>query len=372
MTPFLLSGFYFFYFALIAVHVIFLPKVLNLIGYSFIELSIIMAAAPLIRFLSPFLFVKYIKLTRTVFITALFLGIGASLMVYVTIDDFWPIFFVALVLGFSLSLVLPYVELIALEHIPKERYGKVRLYGSVGFIVVSLVLVEFITNPYNAIHFLVMTTVMIALFGYLLVTVVHKEVHSDQDDAQGGLTLFMRDKNLWISLFLMQLAFMPFYNFFFIHETAHGLSNQTTIYLWTLGVICEIGMLYYQGPLFHRFHMIDLLMVSTMITVVRWFMLFAFPENVALLAIAQAMHAFSFGLYHSAAIRYLYTIYENKKLAQQFFAGIAYGFGGLVGTVIAGLWYDFSAQSVYLYASAMTLIAWWLMLRHKRGERQGH
>ena len=48
---------------------------------------------------------------------------------------------------------------------------------------------------------------------------------------------------------------------------------------------------------------------------------------------------FSFTFYHSSVIIYLYTLYENKKLAQQFMYGVAYGFGGFIGALIAGAVY---------------------------------
>ena len=372
MMAFTLAGFYFFYFALVAVHVIFLPKVLNLIGYSFIDLSIIMAASPLIRFLSPFLFVKYIKLSKNIFIFALVLTIASTLFVYVVIDNFWMLLIVALFLGFGVSLVLPYVEVIALEYIAHDRYGKVRLFGSIGFIVVSLVLVEYLDDPYNAIHFLVLTAVCIAIFGLWVLSFVDHGVKEQKSQNPEGLEIFFRDKYLWISLFLMQLAFMPFYSFFFIHETAHGLSAQMTIYLWSFGVICEIFMFNYQGPLFEKFTLINLLLFATFITVIRWLILYLFPENVILLAISQALHAFSFGLYHSVAIRYLYTLYTNKALAQQFFMGIAYGLGGLLGTIASGIWYELSSETLYLFAALMTLLAYLLLVKHKNRELISH
>lgn len=369
---FALAGFYFFYFALIAVHVIFLPKVLNLIGYSFIDLSIIMAASPLIRFLAPFLFVKFIKLSKEVFIFALMVTITSTLFVYIAIDNFWMLLIVALFLGFGISLVLPFVEVIALEYIPHARYGKVRLFGSIGFILVSLVLVEYIDNPYNAIHFLVLTAVCIALFGLWVLSFVDHGIKEQKTEVSEGLEMFFKDKYLWMSLFLMQLAFMPFYSFFFIHETAHGLSSQMTIYLWSFGVICEIFMFNYQGPLFEKFSLIHLLIFATFMTVIRWMILFMFPENVMLLAISQALHAFSFGLYHSVAIRYLYTLYTNKALAQQFFMGIAYGLGGLLGTIASGIWYELSPETLYLFAAAMTLFALGFLMRHKNLEILNH
>lgn len=49
-----LSAFYFFYFAAVGVYVMFLPKVLLDIGYSTTDIGIVLALAPLMRFLTPF------------------------------------------------------------------------------------------------------------------------------------------------------------------------------------------------------------------------------------------------------------------------------------------------------------------------------
>jgi PPP family 3-phenylpropionic acid transporter len=69
MLFFNLSAFYFFYFATVGVYVIFLPKVLHDIGYGAFDIGIILALPPLMRFLTPFLFLKYIKLDQKMFKT---------------------------------------------------------------------------------------------------------------------------------------------------------------------------------------------------------------------------------------------------------------------------------------------------------------
>lgn len=68
----------------------------------------------------------------------------------------------------------------------------------------------------------------------------------------------------------------------------------------------------------------------------------------------QSIHAFSFGLYHSAVIMYLYTLYENKKLAQQFMYGVAYGLGGFIGAFVAGAVYG---EYLFLFSALFSLIS---------------
>jgi PPP family 3-phenylpropionic acid transporter len=89
MLFFNLSAFYFFYFAAVGVYIIFLPKVLHDIGYGTFDIGIIFALAPLMRFITPFLFLKHIKLDQKVFKIALFLSIISSVSFYLTIENFF-------------------------------------------------------------------------------------------------------------------------------------------------------------------------------------------------------------------------------------------------------------------------------------------
>jgi PPP family 3-phenylpropionic acid transporter len=361
-----IAGFYYFYFSFIGVNVIFFPKVLSLIGYSDIELSIIMAAAPLVRFVSPFIFGNRIHLTRKIFQIALFSVLISSILMYLAIDDFYALFISAVALGFAMSLVLPYVELMALEYIDKAVYGKVRLFGSVGFVVVALVLKEFMDNPYHSLYFFMGIGVLILLFGLWTLKLVTQELGTKSTTTQTAPFKLRNYTYLWISLFLMQLAFMPFYNFFTIYETALGISLTTTVYLWIAGVLFEIVMLYYQGIFFKRFTLIDMLIFSTFVTAIRWGLVYFFPTNIGVLYFAQSLHAFSFALYHSVAIRLLFELYDQPKVAQQFFSGLSYGLGAFLGSIIAGFIYDYNPSIVFLYAALMTLLATYLLILQRK------
>jgi len=63
----LLSLFYYFYFSIVGIYIIFLPKVLSGVGYDAREIGIIYAASRLVRFILPFLFIKGLTLNARVF-----------------------------------------------------------------------------------------------------------------------------------------------------------------------------------------------------------------------------------------------------------------------------------------------------------------
>ena len=133
-----LSLFYFAYFSLVGVYVMFMPEALTGFGYSKLEVGIIYAIAPLIRFLLPFIFKYYVQLTPKIYLLALLFTFIASLLLMGSVYDFYLYLFSNAILGAAMGIILPYVETISLQRLSKKMYGKIRLWGSVGFILIAL------------------------------------------------------------------------------------------------------------------------------------------------------------------------------------------------------------------------------------------
>jgi PPP family 3-phenylpropionic acid transporter len=314
--------------------------------------------APLMRFLTPFLFLKHIKLDQFVFKGALFVSVLCSGLFYFTINNFYTFMITNAILGACLSLILPYLEVTAIQVLGKDKYGKSRLYGSIGFMLISLILARFLSEPIVAIHYYLALNILTVVFALLLLK--YDDLSHDEKASNKSFSFF-KYWPFWVSLFLMQLSFGGFYNFFTIYETAQGISLEMTSYLWSFGVICEIIILYFQAPLLKK-NLLNIIKFCISITVIRWFLLFLFPDNLTLTFLTQSLHAFSFGLYHSSVIIFLYTLYDNKKLAQQFMYGVAYGLGGFVGALIAGWGYG---DNLFLYSAIFSLLSL-LFLFNKR------
>ena len=349
MLFFNLSAFYFFYFAAVGVYIIFLPKVLHDIGYITFDIGIIFALAPLMRFITPFLFLKHIKLDQKMFKSALYISVFSSACFYLTIENFFLFMINNAILAACLSLILPYLEVTAISTLGKEKYGKSRLYGSIGFMIISLVLAKFLTQPFIAVHYYLVLNILTVIFALLLLKYDVQKIENENNEPFS----FLKYWPFWMSLFFMQMSFGGFYNFFTIYETEHNISLEMTSYLWSFGVICEILMLYFQAPLLKN-NLLNLIKICVGITIFRWFLLYLYPDSLGITFFTQSLHAFSFGLYHSTVIIYLYTLYENKKLAQQFMYGVAYGLGGFIGAFIAGAVYG---EFLFLYSALFALLS---------------
>ena len=359
-----LALFYFFYFALVGVYVIFMPKVLLSFAYSKSEIGIIYAAAPFMRFLIPFLFRRFIALDHRIFLIALFLVLSGALIFLGTIESFWLYLCANLLFGAAMGVILPYVETISLHRLSKSRYGKVRLYGSIGFTAIALWLGRALTVPYEALYYLTVMALFTLLSGSI-VACLDREARLETLEENRSFVL-MHYPWFWLSLFLMQLSFGGFYSFFTIYETAHGISLEMTSWLWSFGVLCEIVMLYFQGPLLQR-NLLTILKAATLITALRWLILYLYPDSLPLTFASQSLHAVSFALYHTAAISYVFTLYTQKKLAQQFLLGIAFGLGGSAGALLAG---EIYGESMFLVEALIALVAFVALFGHSRRKSQ--
>ena len=359
-----LALFYLFYFSLVGVYVIFMPKVLLSFGYSKAEIGIIYAAAPFMRFLIPFVFRRFITLDHRVFLISLVLTLIGSLIFLGTIENFWRYLIANLLFGAAMGISLPYVEAISLHRLSKSRYGKVRLYGSIGFTAIALWLGKVLTIPYEALYYLVTMAFLTLLSGAIIAHIDRDtEIETLEENRSFSLLLYPW---FWLSVFLMQVSFGGFYGFFTIYETAHGVSLEVTSWLWSFGVLCEIVMLYYQAPLLQK-NLLVILKAATLITAIRWLILYLFPDSLPLTFASQSLHAVSFALYHTAAISYVLTLYTQKKLAQQFFLGIAFGLGGSVGALLAGQIYG---EYMFLIEAIIALLAFVALFGHTQRKKE--
>ena len=354
MAQLLISGFYLFYFALVGVYIIFLPKMLLGSGFSAFEVGIIYSAAPFMRFLLPFVFWHFVELSHSVYKISLAVTLLTTLLFYITIDSFTLYLIANLIFGASMGVALPFVEIIALRVISKERYGKVRLWGSVGFTLIALWLGKTLTTPKEGLLYLSAMALATMVFGYLVIR-YDTEIKSTKGiKEQNSDFSLMRYWAFWLSAFLLQVSFGGFYNFFTIYETAHGISLETTSYLWSFGVLCEIVLFYYQGPLLKR-NLLTLLKLTITSTIIRWALLYLYPDSMTIAYLSQSLHAFSFALYYTVVISYVYSLYTQKRLAQQFLLGLSFGLGGSVGALLAGWIYDMSSDMLFGIESIVAL-----------------
>jgi PPP family 3-phenylpropionic acid transporter len=162
------------------------------------------------------------------------------------------------------------------------------------------------------------------------------------------------------SSFLMIAAHASLYVYYSLYLAQIGYSNSLIGLMWSIGVIAEIVFFFYQAPIFHRFGIRSMLVASLLIAVGRFLMIGFGAESVAVLVVAQVLHAATFGVHHSASVATMQRWFSGPLQArgQALFISISYGLGGTFGgLLLSGLWDTFGPQAIYSMAAALSLAA---------------
>ena len=240
------------------------------------------------------------------------------------------------------------------------HYGRVRLWGSVGFIV--LVTLSGYALDWQGIELMP----WIALLMLVMVTSVtfslHEEPatqHAQPSNSVRELLSLKSVLSFFASTFLMIAAHSSLYVYYSLYLSDMGYSKSVIGLMWSLGVIAEILFFFYQAPLFRRFGVRKLMLFSLGIAVIRFLMIGWGAQSLAILLVAQVLHAATFGVHHSASVATLQRWFAGPLQArgQALYISISYGLGGTVGgLLLSACWDTFGARWVYVLAAIMSFL----------------
>ena len=312
-----------------------------------------------------------VKLLRISAAVALF----ASLGLWVPGSAWW-IAFVLLLLFTHTSSMMSLTEA-AMAHLVAGdwgRYGKVRLWGSAGFMVTVFAAGAWF-EAYGMGSFpgwTVLTLAGVLLCTWWLPNVRETAHHEAREKVPIGDAL-RRPIVRWFfaSLLFHVMAHFSIYGFLSLYLDSLGYSKATIGALWAVSVIVEIAWFYAQGRLIARFSMEKWLVVCAAATVVRMAMTAGLGGWLAALYLAQVLHALTFATHHTACIALVSKHFPGRLRGrgQALFTVTGYGFGGVLGVLaggaIAARW---GFEAMFAAAAVLGLLALACALRVRRLE----
>lgn len=361
-----LSGFYFFYFALLGSVAPFLSLYFDHLGFSAERIGELVAIPMLMRCLAPNLWGWLGDSTGQ---RLLIVRVGALC----TLLSFGLIFFdksyawLALVMAlhaFFWHAVLPQFEVITLAHLSHQasRYSQIRLWGSIGFIVAVVGLGAMFERVGLDAYPLAVIAVMAGIvISSAWVPNAAPEQRSEPDGQGGFVRQLCRPGVLafFVCVGLMQVSHGPYYTFLSIHLEALGYGRGTIGLLWALGVVAEILLFLVMAALLARFSLRQVLIASFVLAAIRWLLLGALADHLVVLLIAQLMHAATFGSFHAAAIHFVQRSFGHRQQGQgqALYATLA-GVGGALGALYSGYsWASLGPFWTFGIASLAALVA---------------
>ena len=358
---------YFAYFGILGLIVPYLSVFLDGRHYSSMEIGEILAIFTATKIIGPTLWAMLAdKSGKQLSIIQLGSGLAlASFTLLFWMKGYWPVTFALALFSLFWTAILPQLEVMTMTSIRRSAkiYARIRLWGSVGFIVLAVlagkVIEKYSSEAFTYIGWLILLALFLSSLRLKQPRAVSKK--SREDSSLIAKLLLPSFVLFFISGLLLQISFGPYYSFFalFLRDLAYP-SYAVGLFI-SLGVVAEIGVFFVAGRLYQLFGVRILISFSLFITAVRWHITGSFADNAYLLFIAQLMHAASFGLYHSASIQFLQQHFQSNQQnrGQAIYIAGVYGVGGAIGAYLSGyLWKDGSgALQSFEFAAVTCLIA---------------
>ena len=399
-----LKLYYFTYFATLGAFSPYFGPFLQARGFSALQLSLLMSIWYAARALAPNLWnigvaqsalpIQWLRHGA--------LGVLLATLCFLPQWPFWGMVLVMLVFASLYNALMPQYEALTLGHLrgETESYSSIRLYGSIGFLMVVLgygALFREIGAGYLIVAMLPLVALMVWA-SYLshyapleeqdriklaenqkplgeqsrikpaqsqnLISQNKSNPPQISNSSQPHITLTRVLQPSIIALlfvgFCNQIAHGPLYVYFSIFLLGHGFDEFQVGALWSLGVACEIIAFALMRKVLLRIPIKPLVAFCLIAGALRWVATGFWPDSGWVIAAAQTAHALSFAALHAACMQIIARDVRAADLGftQALFFSVASGLGGVAGALVAGLlWTNVGDQACFYAAAGFSLLA---------------
>lgn len=374
-----LSAYYLFYFASLGALVPYWGLFLQSRGFDALAIGQLMATLTATKILSPLLW-GHLSDRRGSRMPLVRLATLLAILVFAAVfvaDGFWAMAAAMTLFSFFWNASLPQMEAVTFNHLGRRviRYAQIRLWGSVGFVLVVAGLgLQLERAPLTVVPIWV-----VALFGALWVSTLMIPDSAPQRrlGPEASLLGMLNRAEILAFLgacFLMQLSHGSYYSFYSIHLRAAGYSSAAVGALWSLGVIAEVLVFLVMHRILIRFRARRVLLWSLGLATVRWVLIGAFVDLAWVQALAQTLHAATFGTFHAAAIHLVHHYFPGRTQGrgQALYNSLSFGAGGALGSLLGGLLWDAPGPAAVFGLSASVALLGLAILWRWVGRRGEH
>jgi PPP family 3-phenylpropionic acid transporter len=357
---------YFLYFSVMGVVLPYFNLYCYHIGFSGYQIGVLSALRSFAIVLFPILWgmlADRFHIRKPIYVVCNFIATVIWLGYFFT-TDFGPMMLITLAFGIFYTPIIALLEATTMDALAgeKPRYGQTRAWGSIGFILMVLVLGRVIDSAGISI------ILALALAGSAIQAVLATQLPSGQtrqpnpqsDTSLSGIwALFTgRFTAFLVCAFLMLVSHGAYYGFFSIHLEKLGFSGMFIGAAWALASTAEILVMLASARLFRRFSPENMMLFSFGAAILRWLILF-WAISPVIIMLSQVLHAVTYGLFHMASIIYVDKLSskESKNLGQAVNNSVTYGLGLMTGFYFNGWLYEHvSVFVLFLFSAGVAVI----------------
>ena len=358
------------YFAHIGFFNPYLPLWLQELGFGLIAISVLCSVQAATRLFAPYAW--GVLSDRTGECVKL-LRYGATAALVVSTALWFPLdgtamFMVLLLMFAHTSAMMPMIEA-ALARLVSPggafdvgRYGRVRLCGSLGFLITVLA-AGWWFQRFGMLHFPAWVGVtLIAMVVSVWLLPDHKEAASGINSHPNIWPVLRQPAVRWFfaSVFFHALSHISVFIFFSLYLDSLGYEKSVIGLLWAVSVVIEIGCFFTQGRWLSKLPLTTWLVLASALMVVRMGFTAGVPLIWPFLLLAQAMHAITFSAHHTVCIALLSHHFPGRLRGrgQALYTVLGYGLPGVLGGLGGGLLSsEMGLGSVFWFSSGVATVA---------------
>lgn len=337
---------YFGSFAALGIYLPYFNLYLLHLGFTPWQIGVVAALPPLFKILVPAGFGLLADRTGhgRLLIIAASAATTLSFAGFLISTSFFGVLAVMVVFAVAWAPVLPLLEATTLETLDRLRrfdYGRIRLWGSLGFIMATLLMGLWLkTAPSDRV------ILYGILGGFAAATAAACAIPSTRLPALASAVSFRSVRGLgalsgfYAACLLMQFSHGTYYGFFSIWLESRGWAPWSLGALWTASIVIEVAFMFWSGRAMGRIGAERLFVLAFAAAIARWALMSASPGLVGLLT-AQTLHALTFGAFHVAAVTLVHRTAPPalRSTGQTLYSSLAYGVGSAGGSLLNGALY---------------------------------
>ena len=356
------------YFAHIGFFNPYLPLWLKDLGLGLVAISLLTSVQASTRLFAPYAWGwlsdhtgERVKLLRTGAAVALV----TACLLWLELSPLW-LGVVLFVMFTHTSAMMPMSEA-AMAHLVSRggafdarRYGRVRLWGSIGFLVTVFVAGAWF-ETFGMRQFPTMT--ILSLLAVLLSTLWMpdlKEPAHGQQERPAVWPVLRQPPVRWFfaSAFLHVLSHIGIYVFFSLYLDSLGYSKTLIGLMWAVSVLVEIAWFFWQARWLPHLPLTGWLLLCALAMALRMLLTAAWGDVLLVLVLAQVLHALTFAAHHTACVALVSHHFPARLRGrgQALYTVIAYGFPGVMGGVLGGIMSERWGLASVFWASACSSV----------------
>ena len=326
-----------------AVYQSYASKYFESVGMSHVQLTILLAAAPIISIIMQPIWGMIgdrMKL-RNIVLRMLIVVSAGLVLTYRLSNAFWWLMSVSVLFSAFYTSIQPMGDSIILEALQEKKhpFGPLRMMGCLAFAVGNLFIGYAIDGRMNWVVYLTA--------GVLLLTLLAERAlpptpgHQSTGEKMNMLAILKLPHmaGLLVMLMLMQLTMGYFYSYYSIHFTSLPGGTTTLLGLcYFLSATSEVPFLLNADRLFDKLGVGKLMSICAAALTLRWVLLACFP-NIYVAMGSQVLHGWGFIVMTVSTSKYMSAIVpdELKASGQMLLAVVGFGIARVFGILGGGL-----------------------------------